>query len=78
MRCISRRRSSSSSRAGGAAGTGVAEAQIDRQRRDVRFADVLLSRPTAAATEVALIEIIDWFDDVGAPIREWPRRLGGS
>ena len=54
---------------------GLAEEQIDREARSSRFADVLLERPHVQPEEVALMEIIDWFDDVGAPLREWPRRL---
>jgi transcriptional regulator with XRE-family HTH domain len=60
-------------RAGGWHGT--AEVQIDREARSSRFADVLLARPRLRPSEVALIEVIDWFDDVGSPLREWPRRL---
>jgi len=54
---------------------GLPEQQIDREARTSRFADVLLKRPRHQPEEVALIEIIDWFDDVGAPMREWPRRI---
>ena len=54
---------------------GLPEEQIDREARSSRFADVVLARPRIQPTEVALIEIIDWFDDVGAPMRAWPRRL---
>lgn len=54
---------------------GLLEQQIDREVRTSRFADVLLQRPRQQPTEVALIEIIDWFADVGAPMRDWPRRL---
>ncbi len=54
---------------------GLPEEQIDVVSRTSRFADVLLSRPRYQPVEVALIEIIDWFDDVGVPMREWPRRL---
>lgn len=54
---------------------GLPEQQIDGEARTSRFADVILQRPRHQPTEVALIEIIDWFDDVGAPMRDWPRRL---
>jgi len=54
---------------------GLAEQPIDRDARTSRFADVILQRPRHRPSEVALIEIIDWFDDVGAPMRDWPRRL---
>lgn len=53
------------------------EEAIDREARTSRFADVLLERrpPAHGPTEYALIEVIDWFDDVGAPTRAWTRRL---
>jgi transcriptional regulator with XRE-family HTH domain len=54
---------------------GMPEDQIDREARTSRFGDVVLSRPKLRPLEVALMEIIDWFDDVGAPTREWNRRL---
>ena len=52
------------------------EELIDREARTSSAADVLLHRrvPQRAA-EYALAEVIDWFDDVGAPMREWQRRL---
>lgn len=52
------------------------EELIDREARTSRAADVLLyrRRPTTAA-EYGLMEVIDWFDDVGAPMRDWSRRL---
>lgn len=54
---------------------GLAEEQIDAQSSTSRFADVVLCRPERQPREVALFEIIDWFADVGAPLREWPRRI---
>jgi transcriptional regulator with XRE-family HTH domain len=55
---------------------GLPEEQLDREARTSRFADVLLTRIAHdALTEYALLEVIDWFDDVGAPIRDWSRRL---
>jgi hypothetical protein len=40
------------------------------------MADVLLyRRRERQPSEYALTELIDWFDDVGAPIRDWNRRL---
>lgn len=57
------------------------EAQIDRDARTSRAVDVLLWRglsrghPPIAAAEYALIEIWNWLDEVGGPIREWDRRL---
>ncbi len=52
------------------------EEPIDRDIGRSRWADVLLQRrrpPTAA--EFALFEVIDWFDDLGAALRAWQRRL---
>lgn len=54
---------------------GLPEEHIDREARSSRFADVVLARPRVQPREVTLIEVIDWFDDVGAPMRAWPRRL---
>jgi len=52
------------------------EELIDREARTSRAADVLLHRRVPQrAPEYALMELIDWFDDVGAPIRQWQRRL---
>lgn len=47
------------------------EAALDRDARTSRAADVLLER----AGEYAITEVWDWFDDVGAALREWDRRL---
>jgi transcriptional regulator with XRE-family HTH domain len=47
------------------------EEPIDRDVGKSRSADVLLQRPL----EYALIDVWDWFDDVGAPARQWRRRL---
>jgi transcriptional regulator with XRE-family HTH domain len=47
------------------------EEPIDREARSSRAADVLLQR----GTEYALIEVWDWFDDVGGALRDWDRRL---
>jgi hypothetical protein len=57
---------------------GQPEATIDRDAGRSRHADVLLERRGTAgpgATEYALFEVIDWFEDVGAPTRDWARRL---
>jgi transcriptional regulator with XRE-family HTH domain len=57
-----------------AAGGGwraLPEEPIDREARSSRAADVLLQR----GTEYALIEVWDWFDDVGGALRDWDRRL---
>lgn len=52
------------------------EEPIDREARTSRMADVLLHRrrPLEPA-EYALIEVLDWFGDVGEPVRDWSRRL---
>lgn len=55
---------------------GLPEERIDHEARTSRFADVLLYRQRRAdPDEYALMEVIDWFDDVGAPMRAWQRRL---
>jgi transcriptional regulator with XRE-family HTH domain len=54
---------------------GLPEERLDPEARTSRFGDVVLQRPKLRPKEVALVEIIDWFDDVGAPMRDWPRRL---
>jgi transcriptional regulator with XRE-family HTH domain len=53
------------------------EEKIDREARTSRAADVLLHRrpPLPTPAEYALMEVIDWFADVGAPMRDWSRRL---
>jgi len=48
------------------------EAPIDRDARTSRFGDVVLRR----GSTYALVEIWDWFDDVGAAFRDFDRRLG--
>ncbi len=48
------------------------EAQLDIDPARSRSADLLLERPG----EVALVEIWDAFEDVGAAFRSWDRRLG--
>lgn len=47
------------------------EEPIDRDVGKSRSADVLLQR----RLEYALVDVWDWFDDVGAPARQWRRRL---
>lgn len=47
------------------------EAPIDADRSRSRAADVLLRR----GQEHALIDVWDWFDDVGAAFRAWDRRI---
>jgi len=60
---------------------GLPEEQIDRDARTSRAADVLLFRQREVrqddvqAPEYALMEIIDWFADVGEPLRAWNSRL---
>jgi hypothetical protein len=51
--------------------SGLAEAQLDPDPRASRSGDVLLQR----RLEFALADVWDWFDDVGAALRSWPRRL---
>jgi transcriptional regulator with XRE-family HTH domain len=51
--------------------TAVPEAPIDADRSRSRAADVLLRR----GREHALIDVWDWFDDVGAAFRAWDRRI---
>lgn len=52
------------------------EELIDREARTSRAADVLLHRRRASQpAEYAMMEVIDWFNDVGAPMRDWSRRL---
>ena len=48
------------------------EAQLDIDPARSRSADLILERPG----EVALVEIWDTFEDVGAAFRSWDRRLG--
>ena len=48
------------------------EAQLDIDPARSRSADLLLERPG----EVALVEIWDSFEDVGAAFRSWDRRIG--
>jgi transcriptional regulator with XRE-family HTH domain len=47
------------------------EHALDPDASRSRFADVLLRR----MHERALVDVWDWFDDVGAAARSWPRRL---
>ncbi len=49
---------------------GLPEAELDRQAGTSRAADVLLTR----GSEWAIVEVWDWFMDVGASLREWDRR----
>ena len=52
------------------------EEPLDRDVGRSRWGDVLLHRRRPGdADEYALLEVIDWFDDVGAPTRAWQRRL---
>jgi transcriptional regulator with XRE-family HTH domain len=55
---------------------GLPEARIDGNPSRSRYADVLLERHRQGSPrEVAVMELIDWFEDVGAPTRDWQRRL---
>jgi transcriptional regulator with XRE-family HTH domain len=47
------------------------EQPLDADARTSRAADVLLQR----GHDYALVEVWDWFDDVGAALRAWNRRL---
>jgi transcriptional regulator with XRE-family HTH domain len=47
------------------------EEPIDREARTSRAADVILHRKR----EYAIVEVWDWFDDVGAALRDFDRRL---
>lgn len=52
------------------------EAALDDPARGSRSADVLLERTNAKARmEIALMEIWDWFDDVGAGFRSWDGKV---
>lgn len=51
--------------------TALPESALDRDARTSRAADVLLQR----RLEYAITEVWDWFDDVGAALRDWDRRL---
>jgi transcriptional regulator with XRE-family HTH domain len=54
---------------------GLPEEPIDRDARTSRAADVLLFRRRQdQPAEYALVEIIDWFHDVGEPMRAWSSR----
>jgi transcriptional regulator with XRE-family HTH domain len=55
--------------------SGLGEVAIDRNVSRSRFGDVVLERARKSGREYALMEVIDWFDDVGAPSRDWQRRL---
>lgn len=55
--------------------TALPEQAIDRDARTSRAADVLLHRKRATGREYLLVEIWDWFDDVGAAVRDWDRRI---
>ena len=48
-----------------------AEAMLDAGSERSRAADLLLER----GGEIAIFEIWDWFDDVGAAFRSWDRKL---
>jgi transcriptional regulator with XRE-family HTH domain len=55
---------------------GTPEAAIDNAASGSRAVDVLLERDVRLlGPEVAVMEVIDWFADVGAAMRDWDRRL---
>jgi hypothetical protein len=51
--------------------TGVPETALDRDAQTSRAVDVLLRR----GHEWVIVEVWDWFADVGAALRDWDRRL---
>jgi hypothetical protein len=61
--------------AAGGGWRGMAEAAIDDAALGSRFLDVALRRTGTGQPEVAVLEVIDWMDDVGAALRDWTRRL---
>lgn len=54
---------------------GMAEVAIDDAARGSRSVDVALERVTLDVPEIAVLEVVDWLDDVGAGLRDWTRRL---
>jgi transcriptional regulator with XRE-family HTH domain len=54
---------------------GMAEMPLDDASRGSRFVDVALERAISSAPEVAVLEVVDWLEDVGAGLRDWQRRL---
>ena len=55
----------------------IPEFAIDDAARGTRSLDLWLERQhvSGEGVEVAVIEVMDWFDDVGARFRDWDRRL---
>ncbi|MBX3030666.1 MAG: helix-turn-helix transcriptional regulator [Chloroflexi bacterium] len=54
----------------------VPERAVDDAARGSRSVDLWLERRAADhVLEVVAIEVMDWFDDVGARFRDWDRRL---
>ncbi len=54
------------------------EVTIDDAARGTRSLDLWLQRTRPGESpivEVAAIEVFDWFEDVGAALRDWDRRL---
>ena len=56
--------------ASGGGWRGLPEAELDRHAGTSRAADVLLTR----GPEWAIVEVWNWFLDVGASLRDWDRR----
>jgi hypothetical protein len=54
---------------------GTPELALDDPARGSRFVDVALQRARAGTTEAAVLEVVDWVEDVGAGLRDWTRRL---
>ncbi len=63
--------------AGAGAWRSIPEFAIDDAARGTRSLDLWLERRDARGQgiEVVAIEVMDWFDDVGARFRDWDRRL---
>ncbi len=61
----------------GGAWRSIPEFAIDDAARGSRSLDLWLERRTGPGrgVEVVAIEVMDWFDDVGARFRDWDRRL---
>ncbi len=56
----------------------IPEFALDDAARGTRSLDLWLERQHVPGEriEVAVIEVMDWFEDVGARFRDWDRRLG--
>jgi hypothetical protein len=55
---------------------GASGAGLDDPARGLRSADLVLERqPGTRPPELALVEVYDWLEDVGAAFRGWDRKL---